>query len=358
MTKKKLEFGFAAVGEADLKGAVRTDRSVGPMGAAIGDVGGNLQESSERLAERRRRNQRDAELYREAEREGRVLSMMPLADIRTDGLPRDRMDLDAVAMSEELEELKNSIRARGQREPIEVYRDGDGTYQLTKGWRRLTALRQLHAETGDEAFATAVTRITDEASERMDHYVDMVEENVIREDLTYAEMAQVAILAAGDVSIQGEPVDLVNRLYASMNKVKRSHIRSFVHLVTALGDDLRFPKSIARNLGLEVVRRLKESDADVDALRGRLVQCSAPERQTEVLTRFAKGSATGEERKGYRADRAPKLVVHVGNLKVTARGGECRIVSKADYSDVDRERLERAVKAFAGEMGMGGEAEG
>jgi len=146
---------------------------------------------------------------------------------------------------------------------------------------------------------------------------------------------------------------LVNRLYASLNKVKRSHIRSFVHLVMALGDDLRFPKSVSRNLGLDVARRLKESDSDGSALRDRLGQCATPERQMEVLTEFVAGVPEVRGKREPGGERAAKIVVHVGNLKVTARGGECRILSKVGYSEVDRERLERAVRAFAKVIGEG-----
>ena len=43
--------------------------------------------------------------------------------------------------------------------------------------------------------------------------IDMVEENVVREDLTFAEMAQVAILAASDTSTEeADPDAIVLRL--------------------------------------------------------------------------------------------------------------------------------------------------
>ena len=44
--------------------------------------------------------------------------------------------------------------------------------------------------------------------------------------------------------------------------------------------------------------------------------------------------------------RREKFEFHVGRTKVTARNRECRIVSAVDFTDVPRERLERAVKAF------------
>ena len=342
---KKLEFELAAIHESDVEEVAR--RRTGPMGAAIGDVAGNLRESSEKLAEQRRRNLRDAERYRSAEDEGRLLVRVPLGRIRTDSLPRDRLDLDGVAVSDEMEELKSSIRARGQKEPIEVFRDGDGTFQLKKGWRRLTALQQLHAETGDDAYSEAVARVASAASDRTDLYIDMVEENVIREDLTYAEMAQVALCAATDSSVQeSDPEVLVNRLYASLHKMKRSHIRSFVRLLAVLGNDLRFPKAVPRNLGLDVVRELRSGAADVRAFRESLGRCGSEKEQTAVLASLAAGSAADGGKSEARRERPAKIEIHVGELKVTTRGGECRILSRAGYSGVDRERLERAVRAF------------
>jgi hypothetical protein len=135
------------------------------MGAAVREPASNLQLSSDAMVEQRRQN---------AQHERRVLVDLPLASVLTDDLPRDRIDLESVAGSDEMEELKTSIRARGQREPIEVYAAGKGTYQLKKGWRRLTAPRQLFAETGDDRFAVVTARVAAGAADRLDLYIDMV----------------------------------------------------------------------------------------------------------------------------------------------------------------------------------------
>jgi len=57
---------------------------------------------------------------------------------------------------------------RGQKEPIEIYIGADGRYQLKKGWRRMTALRQLFQETGEDGFATALARIETGTGARID----------------------------------------------------------------------------------------------------------------------------------------------------------------------------------------------
>lgn len=340
------KFGFDPI---ETPQAPRRKRSPGPMGAAVREAAGSLTESTESLVEQRRQNAADAKEWRRAQGEGRVLVELPIDEILTDALPRDRLDLDAVAASDEMEELKTSIRERGQKEPIEVFAV-DGGYQLKKGWRRLTALRQLHTETGDDRFARAVARVDEGQGSRIDLYIDMVEENVIREDLSFAEMAQVAIIAAREEG--QEAADLVSRIYASLHKMKRSYIRSFVFLLRELGDVLPFPKAIARNLGADVARRLQAVPEQRDELRSMLASVSSPEEQASVLARFIEGSASSPGKKPAR-EKSVKYEFHVGRTKVTARKGECRILSETDFSSVDRKQLERAIEAFEAALAGG-----
>lgn len=351
MTGSKNKFGFDPI---DPKPAAKRERTVGPMGAAVREAAASLAETTEAKIEQRRRNAEDAKAWRAAEAQGRVLVALLLSDVATDDLPRDRLDLDAVARSDEMEELKASIRVRGQREPIEVYRDGSGQYQLKKGWRRLTALKQLLAETGDDGFLRVVARVEpstpETAPDRVARYIDMVEENVVREDLTFAEMAQVAIQAARDPEVDGDdPEAMVGRLYASLHKMKRSYIRSFVFLLTELDGALRWPKAVSRNLGVDLARAIKAQPDRTAMLRRALAACALAEDEAETLVTFLRSSqkaaATGAAPASAR-ERREKFEFHVGTTKVTARSGECRIVSKRDFTEVPRDRLERAIRAF------------
>jgi len=333
----KNKFGFAPPEPA----ATPRKRSVGPMGAAIRDAAENLSESTEAKVEQRRQNAEDAKTYRHALDSGLVMQRIPLSDVFADDLPRDRMDLEAVATSDEMEELKSSIRMRGQKEPVELYHGADGRLQIKKGWRRYSALKQLLAETGDDAFGTILARVAD-GSGRLARYVDMVEENVVREDLSFAEMAQVAITAAGDDGVEeNDPTALVNTLYGALHKMKKSYVRSFVTLMMAVQDDLRWPHQVPRNVGVDAARALK--DGDVADLRARLRSASTAEAQNEVLKSFGKGTAA--PRVAKRKARQ-KFEFHLGETKVTARAGECRIVSAMDYAGVPKEKLEQAIKAF------------
>lgn len=340
------KFGFEPLQES--LGKAKKERAPGPMGAAVREAAESLSETTGAKLEQRRQNAADAKAFREAQADGRVLLSIDLSDVRTDGLPRDRLELDAVAASDEMEELKSSIRARGQKEPVEVYLDDAGHYQLKKGWRRFTALSQLFAETGEPGFKSIIARLSDAAETRIARYIDMVEENVVREDLTFAEMAQVAVTAADDPTIEESDADkLVGRLYASLHKMKRSYIRSFVHLLVLLGRDIRFPKEISRNLGVEVVRALKAGQGDLDALKTALSEASNPEDQTSAFEAYLSGAKSGADA-GPKTARAPreKFEFHVGATKVTARKGECRIVSKTDFTSVSKERLAEAIEAF------------
>lgn len=339
----KNKFGFAPLD--DTPATPRRDRSPGPMGAAVRETAETLAESTEAKVEARRRNAEDAKAFRDARSEGRVLVRLPLAEVHTDDLPRDRIDLDSVALSDEMEELKTSIRERGQKEPVEVYAGADGRYQLKKGWRRLTALRQLAQETGSPAFAEIVARIEPGQGKRIARYIDMVEENVVREDLTFAEMAQVAITAAADEGVDEiDPASLVNRLYGALHKTKRSYIRSFVFLLTALGPGLKWPKAVPRNLGVDVARSLKSLD-EAAALSERLAACETPEDQTRVLTDHLAPVKESGPRRDADGPRQ-KFEFFVGKTKVTARSGECRIVSQRDFATVGKAQLEEAIKAF------------
>ncbi len=344
MTSKN-KFGFAPIEPLETKSR---DRSVGPMGAAVREAAESLQETTEAKVEQRRQNAEDAKKFRAAEAEGRVLVTVPLAEVSTSDLPRDRLELDAVAASDEMEELKSSIRERGQKEPIELYRDAAGGLQLKKGWRRFTALSQLWAETQDDKFATVIARLEAGEGDRIGRYVDMVEENVVRENLTFAEMAQVAITAARDEGVEGDEADaMVQRLYGSLHKTKRSYVRAFVYLLEELGDALKWPKSVSRNLGVDVSRGLRAGQG-ADELKAELQGCFEETEQARVLSEYV--ARLDKSAPGKAKARAPKaqekFEFRVGGLKVTARKGECRIVGKDDFAAVPKDRLERAIKAF------------
>jgi ParB family chromosome partitioning protein len=310
-------------------------------------VAESLTAATEAQIEARRQNAADAKAWRAAEAEGRVLVAVPLADIAEDDLPRDRLDLAGAAASEAMEELKASIRSRGQREPVELYRDGDGRLQIKKGWRRVTALRALHAESGKERYATVLARI-DEGSRpteagRIGLYVDMVEENAVREDLTFAEMAQLAIAARDDPRTGFADYDeAVARLYASLHKMKRSNIRQFVRLLATLGSTLKWPKAVGRDLGAGVARRLAEDRTLGPRLRDALATADSAERQNAILKTVLTTP---------RDAPSPSRRLSMPGLHATVTGRQARITLNRDIGGVSEDRLAAALTAFRDALG-------
>lgn len=342
--KGKNKFGFEPLRTEPLNS--RRERAPGPMGTAVREAAESLQETTEAKVEQRRQNAEDAKAYRQASEEGRVLLRIDLREIAADDLPRDRMGLDNVAQSDEMEELKSSIRERGQKEPVELFVGSDGRFQLKKGWRRFTALQQLHDETGDPSFATVIARVEHGQGDRLGRYIDMVEENVVREDLSFAEMAQVAITAAADGAVdEVDPNAMVARLYGALHKTKRSYIRSFVFLLSALGDALPFPKEIARNTGVDVARLLR-NEAQVDELREILRGCLTADDQNNALLAYIRSDKVAGKVDDSPAVPRQKFEFFLGDTKVTARNGECRIVCARDFATLPKSLLEDAIKAF------------
>lgn len=196
-----------------------------------------------------------SEVMARARAEGRLILSLPLAAIEASHLVRDRIGLD----EEELQGLIGSIRHYGQRAPIEVTELGDGRYGLISGWRRLTALRRLAEETGEERFtrALALVRRPENAAEA---YVAMVEENEIRLGLSYYERARIAMRAV-EQGVFPALRPALQQLFANASRARRSKIGAFTTLCQYLDQDLRYPEAIPERLGLALAKRLELADS-------------------------------------------------------------------------------------------------
>ena len=205
----------------------------------------------------------------EVRRDGRMVERLPIEAVDTSYLMRDRMVLDA----DELAALKDSIAERGQQAPIEVVGLEGDRYGLISGWRRLTALTELYAETGAPEFSVvqALVRTPQTAG---DAYVAMIEENEIRAPLSFYERARVAALAAEKGAFP-TPEIAIKSLYSRANKSKRSKIKSFLTLYQTLDDALRFPAHLNERLGLQLVKFLG-ARKDAGRLVREALKASAP----------------------------------------------------------------------------------
>ncbi len=250
-----------------------------------------------------------------ARAEGRMVQQVPLTAIEVDHLLRDRIHHD----DDDMAALRESLRARGQQTPVDLVDLGGGRYGLISGWRRLMALSDLYAQTGDVRFShiQGLLRRPDGSA---DAYLAMVEENEIRVGLGHYERARIAAKAA-EAGVYPDLQAALRHLFSTASKAKRSKIGSFVTLYRALDGALQFPAMIPERLGLALVAGL-EADA---ALGPRLVQMlggtlpQTPAEEQALLThalRPAKRAAAGP--KG-REDIAPGIF-----LQVSGQGGSAR----------------------------------
>jgi hypothetical protein len=172
--------------------------------------------------------------------------------------------------------LKGSIAARGQQTPLEVVDlgpDAAPRYGLISGWRRLTALRALHAETGAARFASALALLR-RPEGAADAYLAMVEENEIRAGLSFWERARIVARAADAGVFEGDRAAL-GALFGQVPRARRSKIGAFVKVYRALDGVLRFPAALPEKRGLALAGAL-EADPEIAARIGRALQADPP----------------------------------------------------------------------------------
>ena len=235
-----------------------------------------------------------------ARAEGRMVIGIPLRDVRADHLDRDRLPR---ADDEDMQALRESLRAHGQRTPIEVTPLTDGSYGLISGWRRLTALAQLHEQTGDARFASvrALVRTPETAG---DAYVAMVEENEIRLGLSHYERARIVALSADRGVFESERAAL-RALFGNVSRAKRSKIGSFLAVYRALDAQLRFPHALGERLGLRLAKEISDDRAAARALRKALEQAAA---ETPEAEQRAIEQALTAPKAASQPDPAPETV--------------------------------------------------
>ena len=219
-----------------------------------------------------------------ARQEGRLAVRVPLGAIDPGHFARDRMGVEDAEMSA----LVASIRAHGQRVPLDLMAGEGDRYALISGWRRLTALTQLYQETGEARFgeALAVIRTPVDAGAA---YVAMVEENEIRVGLSYYERARIAALAAQRGAFASAEA-AIDALYASGSKAKRSKIRAFLGIHDALGAALSHPQALSERLGLAVAAGLKEGQ-EVRLKAALATAADSPEAEAAALLQALKGGS-------------------------------------------------------------------
>lgn len=319
----------------------------GPMAAAISENAEALSQRAEAEAQIRAENDRLAHEYVSLKKNGQIVGRVPLANVRTTKLIRDRK----AGRDPELDELKSSIRAVGLSNPIHV-EEIEGGYELVQGFRRLAAFRELLEETGDNAYETIPANLQAKGAALDALYRRMVDENLVRRDISFGEMAQLALSYA---ERSGDTLDsCVDRLYASAGRQKRSYIRHFAQLITALGQSLKFPEAIPRATGLSLVKLLDVNPRFIGQLNA--VLAAHPVRDAATELSLLRGAVTGGSFKPKAVSRAQtakstaKTTIRLnrpqGVAKCTASGKRFEVALDYDVGAVDPRRLEAALRAF------------
>lgn len=211
-----------------------------------------------------------SEELQSARAEGRLIQQVPLAAIEVDHLLRDRIHHD----DDDMASLRESLRARGQQTPIDLVDLGAGRYGLISGWRRLMALGDLYAETGEARFST-VQALLRRPDGSQDAYLAMVEENEIRVALGHYERGRIAAKAA-EAGVYPDVQTALRHLFSSASRAKRSKIGTFVTIYHQMDGALRFPAALSERLGLALAAAL-EADAGLGPRLAQMLGKAAPQ---------------------------------------------------------------------------------
>ena len=205
---------------------------------------------------------------------------LPLAAIAMDALPRDRSNLDQTALNE----LQASIAATGLRQPLEVWQmstpQGDKTYGLISGLRRLTVHHNLH-RLRPTAFATipAFLRSPDSIADAM---AAMVAENEIRADLSPWDKGRLLVEAVEQglfPTIEAAAL----ALHPVATRQKRHTMRGYAGVVELLQGQMTAPETLTRAQMERLAQSLRGGLVDLIQHILHDVQGQSPENQWQAL---------------------------------------------------------------------------
>ena len=353
MSKRRVfDIDFEPEAEPASGPRVRDLERRGPMATAITENAEALTERQQTEAAIREENDRLAHEYVALKRDGAIVGRVLVNQIHTTKLVRDRSS----ALDPELQELKDSIQTVGLSNPIHVEEVKAGHFELIQGFRRWSAYKELLAETGDDAFARIPAVLVAKGAELEALYRRMVDENLVRKDISFAEMANLASHYAREMKLT--VTDSVETLFASAGRQKRSYIRHFAELLRRLGKDLKFPETIPRALGLKIVKAV-EADPKLQNRIAAVLQAQ-PDRsamdEVEILARALLAPVPAGTEKARAPKASAKQTIKLnrpqGQVKVTAAQGKVDLQMGRDFGAVDPRKLELAVRAFLEELGL------
>lgn len=254
-----------------------------------------------------------------ARAEGRVVIDIPLSNIETDFLVRDRLSTDPV----EMQTLMDSIAVRSQQTPIEVVALDYGKFGLISGWRRCAALQQLRALTGDAKY-DCVQALVRQPTDQADSYLSMVEENEIRVGLSYYERARIVIKATAQGAFVDEKQAL-KILYASASRTRRSKVKSFITVYRALNPSLRYPEAIGERLGLKLAHYIQKGPKQSRVLCTALEDANISSSEQEKVILIQALNTTLEPKKTLRKAGSAKSVAGAYQTRMLRDGVVVRL---------------------------------
>lgn len=356
----------------------------GPMASAIAENADALQQRRAAAEAIRAENDELAHEYVALRESGQVVETVPLAEVHTYLLVRDRLPGEDM----ELAELVTSVREIGLSNPIRVVPrpQGDG-YELVQGYRRLAAYRVLHEEwqrdveaepgqgeegatlsadkvdAGQGPWAAIPALVLPGARDVAGLYRTMVDENVVRKDLSFAEMAHAAQVYLADPSTDVEDLsEAVGTLFQSAPYSKRSYIRSFAHLLDTIGPALAYPSEVPRAIGVALSREIKAHPELARRIAAKLKgwENRSVDDELSVLRNYLGdgGESRAPEKPVAKAKPGrtrTKTTFHMasgsGQVKCTAAPGRLEIQADRDFSAIDRTRLEQAIASLIAGLG-------
>ena len=322
----------------------------GPMAAAISETAAATIDRSQAEAAIRAENDNLAKEHVRLKKLGLITDLLPTAKIEMNKLTRDRL----AKLDPELAELKASILAVGLSNPIRVEQTEDG-YELIQGFRRLSAFRELAVETNDPRYLKIPAALVPRGEPLVDLYRKMVDENLVRKDISFGEMAQLALSYAGEANI--EVGEAVSQLYASALKQKRTYIRQFATMLEATEGAILYVEAIPRALGLELYKSLIADRERAGALVDLLV--NEPERdvasEAQILRSFVAGVIKTETKQAARSTAKTSLRIPRpdGEARVLASDGRIELRLNRDFSAIPRSKLQTAIEALLDALDAG-----
>lgn len=315
----------------------------GPMASAISETLEAVEGRAEAEARIRAENDALAHEHVRLKKLGLITDLIPTASVFMSKLTRDR----AAGSDVELEELKASIQSVGLSNPIRVEQTPEG-YELIQGYRRLHAFRELAESTGDPRYQKIPAALVPRGEPLNALYRKMVDENLVRKDISFGEMALLAISYAHDVDLDLDAA--VGDLYGSALKQKRRYIRQFAHVFAHLKDAVQFPEAVPRALGLELFKAFEAQDADIPQLVQRLQTLTPKTAETEaaLLKEFVLIPTAQDLSNRIKSDAKTSLRLPrpEGEARVIATNGRIELRLNKDFSTVSKVKLESAIEAL------------